>query len=76
MFFLSDGFTSMAVINPPERKLANAPLCTAMLDIYSTCLFLILRDFYIEIALTVRTLGEINKYFMISQKTSLFDANY
>ena len=22
------GFTTMAVINPPERKLANAPLCS------------------------------------------------
>ena len=26
--FLSGGFTTMAVINPPERKLANAPLCS------------------------------------------------
>ena len=26
--WLSGGFTTMAVINPPERKLANAPLCS------------------------------------------------
>ena len=25
--FLSGGFTTMAVLNPPEKKLANAPLC-------------------------------------------------
>ena len=27
--FLSGGFTTKALINPPERKLANAPLWTA-----------------------------------------------
>ena len=26
--FLSGGFTNMAVINPPEKKMANAPLCS------------------------------------------------
>ena len=25
--FLSGGFTTMAVINPPEKKLQNPPLC-------------------------------------------------
>ena len=28
--FLSGGFTTMAVINPPEKKLANAPLCSVV----------------------------------------------
>ena len=27
--FLSGGFNTMAVINPPEKKLANAPLCSS-----------------------------------------------
>ena len=39
--FLSGGFTTMEVISPPERKLANPPLCSGLeakrhgLDIYS-----------------------------------------
>ena len=30
--FLSGGFTTMAVMNPPEKKLENAPLCIATLE--------------------------------------------
>ena len=31
--FLSGGFTTMAVINPPEKKLANALLCSDLVSL-------------------------------------------
>jgi hypothetical protein len=51
--FLSGGFIAAIVVNPPERKLANAPLWNytvrLFILIYSAlCAYSILCDYYIS----------------------------